>query len=252
MAFTDVLALLALGALWVNTLLIVAHAGLELGDLARRSARLRTARRGRVTEGAPLAEARTLQVGRSRGDDRLHFHDRGYESESFGGAIDVDGERFAVPAVSAAGAIEVWPDPARLRDAARCGSRESFDGLYDSACKARGAERVIRHALSVGDEVWVVPADSEGPLWLSAVDPGAWLARQRALLALFMGGSLALLCGCTLLVLWPPVYGTVSTLGGALSLAFFLLVQPVGVAVGERVLPLHRAALRGTWLRPAA
>lgn len=252
MTFTDLLALLALAALWVNTLLIVAHAGLEFGELGRRKARLVKANRGRVLEGAPLAEARTLQVGRSRGDGQLHFHDRAYESESFGGAVQAGEQVLRVPQARGDGLVEVWPDPQRLKLNARCDSANAFERLYPDACKARGAERRVSHALGVGDEVWVVPADADGPLWLSAVNPARWIRRQRALLCAFMLGSLALLCLCTLLVLWPPIYGTVSTLGGALSLAFFLLVQPVGATVSEQVRPLHRAVLRGRWLRPMA
>jgi hypothetical protein len=252
MSFTDLLGLGALAALWVNTLLIVAHAGLQRGDLARRRDRLRGARHGRVSEGSPLAEARTVQVARSRGDGQVHFHDRGYESESFGGTLQLAGESLQVPAIGAGGAVEVWVDPRRMREAGRCVSPEDFDSLYAGACKARGAERVIRQALSAGDEIWLVPADGEGPLWLSGVDPAPWIARQRALLLAFMLGSLALLGLCSVLALWPPVYGTISTLGGALCLAFFLLVQPVAATLGERVLPLHRAVLRGRWSRPVS
>jgi hypothetical protein len=203
-----------------------------------------------VTEGAPLAEARTVQVGRSRGDGQLHVHDRSYASECFGGTVEAAEETLRLPAVGPAGAIEVWPDPARMQAAGRCASGEAFESLYASACKARGAERVVRHALAVGDEVWVVPADATGPLWISALNPAPWLTRQRARLLLFMVGSLGAVGLCTVHVLWPPVYGTVSTMGGALSLAYFLLVQPLGATVSERVRPLHRAALRGRWLRP--
>lgn len=252
MPFTDLLGLLALAALWVNTLLIVGHAGLELGELRRRKTRLRGLRHGRVSEGAPLAEARTVQVGRSRGDEQVHFHDRSFASECFGGTVQTAAEALQLPPVDPSGAIEVWPDPRRMHEAGLCPSAEAFESVYASACKARGAERVIRHALAVGDEVWVVPADGDEPLWISGLDPTPWLARQQALLVLFMVGSLATLGLCTALVLWPPVYETVSTLGGALSLAFFLLVQPLGATVSERVRPLHRAALRGRWLRPGS
>ena len=52
---------------------------------------------------------------------------------------------------------------------------------------------------------------------------------------------------CTVLVLWPPVFGWVSMLGAAASLGFFLGVQPLGVSLNEAVRTPDRAYLRGSW-----
>ena len=51
------------------------------------------------------------------------------------------------------------------------------------------------------------------------------------------------------MALWPPVFGLVSTLGGALCLAFFLIVQPAGTALRDAVRVPSRAIVRGQWKR---
>jgi O-antigen/teichoic acid export membrane protein len=42
---------------------------------------------------------------------------------------------------------------------------------------------------------------------------------------------LGVTAACTLLAVWPPVFALRSTLGGAACLAWFLLAQPLGVAL---------------------
>jgi len=47
----------------------------------------------------------------------------------------------------------------------------------------------------------------------------------------------------------PPVFGTVSTVGGALALAFFLLVQPAAVAARNAARTPDRQPVGGIWQR---
>ena len=61
---------------------------------------------------------------------------------------------------------------------------------------------------------------------------------------------LCLAGGITYLALYPPLFGTVSTIGGVAGLVYFLTIQAVGVAVREITVAPPRAALRGCWLRP--
>jgi hypothetical protein len=62
-------------------------------------------------------------------------------------------------------------------------------------------------------------------------------------------GVLAVAGACTAVALTPPAFGTISKIGAALCLAFFLLVQPAGTAVREAVRAPSRALLRGRWSR---
>ena len=52
--------------------------------------------------------------------------------------------------------------------------------------------------------------------------------------------------------LHPPVFGLVSTIGAALGLAFFLLVQPAGTALRDAVKLPSAPITRGTWKSAAS
>jgi len=56
---------------------------------------------------------------------------------------------------------------------------------------------------------------------------------------------------CTALALTPPSFGTVSTVGGALALLFFVLAQPFGRQLEELSRAPHERILRGEWRKPA-
>jgi hypothetical protein len=82
---------------------------------------------------------------------------------------------------------------------------------------------------------------------LSAFDPRRWLAGKALLLALFVVAETAAAAACTFVALSPPPFGLVSTIGGALCLAFFLLVQPAGTMVRDAVQTPSRSLLGGRW-----
>ena len=54
----------------------------------------------------------------------------------------------------------------------------------------------------------------------------------------------------TALVFTGPLFGLVSTLGGALGLAQFLGVQPLGVALRDAVTAPDRAVVHHDWAAP--
>ena len=56
---------------------------------------------------------------------------------------------------------------------------------------------------------------------------------RLAAIVLGIAGILAAAAGCTALALRAPVFGPVSTVGGAACLAYFLLVQPAGTALRD-------------------
>jgi hypothetical protein len=78
--------------------------------------------------------------------------------------------------------------------------------------------------------------------------PGREFVRDRSRLVLLFVVTELLACAiCTRLATWPPAFGSVGTLGGALCLAFFLAVTPAGVWVRDRCrVP---ALLHGTWVK---
>jgi len=271
----EVMGLLALGILWVNTLLVVGAAGGELSRLLRLWRFVRPldlgapgvgARRGRVDSGlgpsGQLAEHRVEQVGRQAADDHdrpaIAFSDRSYAGTCFGGAVEADGATLHLEAGLEA---EIWPDPSAMR--ASAAKVTAFDHAYQQARKAKGYVRTVTSELGAGAHVWVagdvatrgerrvLQSASVGGtrrVVVSAIDPRAWCSRKIALLGVFVLGTLLVAAGATAVALWPPHFGVVSTVGGALCLAYFLLIQPLGTAVRDAVRPPSRAILRGSWV----
>jgi hypothetical protein len=244
----EVMGLLALGILWANTLLIAAAAGQQLRDLLRRRAALAGVVRGRVARGdgpgGAIAVHRVAQVGRAaEGGDVILFHDRGASGEIFGGVVETaDGPIAIAPHADA----EVWLSRAEIVDAGACASAAAFDEAHAAARRARGFTRTIEARLTSGQEVFV-----HGRALVATLDPRPALARRAALAAAFIVGAILLAAACTAVALWPPIFGRISTLGGALCLLFFLLVQPAGTALRDAVLVPSRAIVRGAWKRPA-
>lgn len=245
--FPAALAYFALAWFWVNTLLVVA-AGWQ--EYARLSAALGAARRGRVLEGAgpegQLAEHRVVQVGRSKGDGKIYFHDRAREDAVYGGAVALLGE--AAPQAIAPGAGAVWAGRAQLEQAAACAGEPAFAEAYARATKASGWSRTVRAALVPGDPVWLATTPA-GPL-LAGCDPQAWRRGAAARTAGLVLGVSALAAGCTALCLWPPVFGTVSKLGAFAALVAFNLIQLFGKLHHDAIQPPGALALRGVWRRP--
>jgi len=267
MTTQSLVGLFALFVLWINTLLIVSAALQSFCAIGARRQRMRplAARSagvglvaGTVARGEPLARRMIDQVGRqaagSAGQQTILFHDRGYRSEVIGGALRVGDAELALAAPGAEAQVEVWVDDATLA-AAATGEDAQFTAAYAEARKARGYARVVIAELRPGQRVWALgevkagrlAPDATGELVLSSFDPRAWCVHKQLLLALFIVGVLVTAGACTTLALWPPRFGTVSTLGGALGLAYFLGVQPIAVQLRDLGRPPAVAILRGSW-----
>lgn len=272
----EVMAALCLTVVWVNTLLICARALEDFRRLRTVRRRLMPARPGQVgmLVGSPLRDHdaepgpryRLVQTARTRGDGKIHFHDRVSESVIEGGRLLVstegaDGERSRVISLEPAPRERswVWPDARDVKGKLECPSVESFDQLAQSALGSRGAGRTLELNLMEGERVHVVgllsedgarvQAPPDSALLVSAMDPRKWLDRQAFLAAAVTGGILLTAGMLTALSVWPPAFGTLSKIGAFGLLLYFLLVQPLGVWLSEKVQFPHEAAFRGTWNR---
>ena len=251
----DVMGGLALAILWVNALLVAAAAAKQVGGLLARRAVLVRVSRGRVVRGAgpegAFAVQRVEQIGRASGDKAsIVFHDRSAAGEVFGGTIAVEGG--ADEMVPATDAAEVWLGARELEDAVACRSTEAFTQAYAAASKARGFARTVVATVNEGASVFVARAKNGDGVVVASMDPRAVLAKNAAIGVGFIAAELAAAGACTALALRPPVFGLVSTIGGALGLAFYLGVQPLGTAVRDAMLVPSRAPVRGTWSRDAS
>lgn len=243
---------LALGILWVNVLLIAAAALMQRAALGRKLDELVEAKAaggwvvGEV-ESDVLAERRTAQVGRAMttpGPDRILFTDKATVANVLGGAVR---EGSAARSILAAPA-DVWaPDVPAERAVAL-----SFDEAWKSASTGRGVELDVVQRVGKGARVWIA-GEREGtalrPRLVATAPPDGELARGRGLLLLTALGTLAGGAVVTAIALVPPLFGTVSTIGAALGLAFFLLVQPAGVVARNAARTPDRQPVGGIWQR---
>jgi hypothetical protein len=249
----QLMAVLALAVFWVHVLLIAGAAAVDLRELLRLRGRLRrglhmgTVRRG---DGPDDVFARNIvaQVGRGRGDGRVHFSDAAHTSEVFGGVVELDeGRLIECAAVEA----PVWPDLERRAADARARSDEDIARVEPQARRAKGWEREVVGTLAVGDRVWIGGQLHDRRFAevfvVSTTDPRRWLAGRCWLILGFIVANIGVAAGCTVAALWTPMFGVVSMLGAAAALGVFLGVQPLGVAVNEAVRTPDRAYLRGRW-----
>ncbi len=227
-----IMGALALAILWVNTLLVV---GAALTPLSQLLSRLRRPlREGKIEAGHDdgiLARHIVEQVGRRASDDAARqavlFHDRAYRSELAAGVIRSGEEVLELDSRPA----QVWVTLQQKREQAN--TPGDFEEAYRASKRAKGYARSVVSTLRSGDSVWF----SDTPeLWLSSFDPRPWLRTRVAMVVGFQLAMTAVSALVTWLCLYPPVFGTISTIGGALGLVHFLLVlQPLGVTVREAV-----------------
>jgi hypothetical protein len=265
---------LALGVLWSGTVLVLLASA---GDVRRWFGLWRRMRllpkdavgvgmvAARIEDGSgPLARHSVIQTGRwaavSEGDPRaIIFHDREYRSELLGGRVrTLDGSRQVdVPGTTDA---EVWaPGKPQVID-----PDLGFEQAYVRSKHVRGFPRVLRTELVPNGEVWLVGelcADGTGwtmtppmesRLIVSTVDPRTLSAAKIRLGLTVMFGAFLVAAGSTALAVWPPAFGGRSIAGAVLCLAFFLLVQPVGVWLREALRSPASAIVRGTMVEKAS
>ncbi len=249
----ELMGLLALGILWVNTLLVAGAALTPLGEMWSRLRRnLRPAEVTAGNDDGVVAAHVIEQVGRKAADDdarqAILFHDCTYRSELAGGALSVDGETIELTSSASKNAIEVWVSPAERKE--RAEAIGDFDTAYKAARKAKGYRREVRSTVRVGQQVWFAAGTGDSPPVLATFDPRSFLRGRIAMVFAFQLAMVALSGAATFLALYPPVFGTMSTVGGVLGLVHFLLVmQPLGVTVREACLLPHVAVTRGSWVK---
>ncbi|MCA9695757.1 MAG: hypothetical protein KC636_39635 [Myxococcales bacterium] len=267
------MGLLALAILWVNMLLIAYAALLEVPPLRARLARLGASRRGGVVlvrgevvrgdgPGGALADHVVDQLGRSNGDRFVHFHDRGFTSTLHGGVVRLtDGREVTIAGDQP---IAVWPTRAEVRRAGACASSEAFAAAHAAACKARGFARALTTSIGAGAQVWISGALEEdrsglqlhaplgGPLLVSTVHPSRWTLGKVALCCGYAALTILVTLGCSIAALWPPVFGTVSTVGAVAGAAALLSNMLFGTQIRDAVRPPSRAFVRGAWQEPRA
>jgi hypothetical protein len=244
------MGLLTLGILWLNTILIAVAALKQRSQLGARLSQLLAARAaGRLVEGevtrgdgpsGALATRTIHQVGRAMtvsGPDRILLTQAKVELDRHGGEIAVGAERRAIPA---AGRWELWLP----REAASERSLTDFEAAFAKASTQKGLTTTATQSVRVGQKVhWL-----EGEL-LATTDPIAELRARRAGLAVFALGSIVVCGAITAVALVPPIFGTISTIGGALGLLFFVLVQPAGVRARNWARLPSEHLLVATWQR---
>jgi hypothetical protein len=247
----EIMGLLGLGILWINTLIVVGAALTPLGELLARARR--QLRHGRIVKGADNGVFATHvieQVGRKASDDgarqAILFHDRAYRSDLAGGVLEIDGEELDVASERHA---EVWVSIADKREQAASPAAD-FDEAYRASQRAKGYARDVCSLLSEGQSVWFAAAAADVPVLVASFDPRAWLRARILMVLAFQFAMVAISALVTWLCLFPPVFGTVSTAGGVLGLLHFLLImQPLGVTVREAALLPNDAILRGSWVK---
>jgi hypothetical protein len=249
----EVMGAVCLVSLWTAALLVALAAWQDARDLLRLLARARRALPGVVESGK--ATWRLSQRGRALDAKApaIAFHDRAFEAVMSDVTVRADGGLYRVPSTS-----QVWPSDEARRRATACPDAPLFDDVYRDAVKAAGHLREVKIELSPGDAVWVLGKVREGqvhgdgePVVLAAFDPRGYLGKRAALLSAFIPVELAL-CACvTRVALTLPHFGTVSTVGAVLGLAFFLGVTPIGVALRDWARRPNNAYVRGEWKRPA-
>ncbi|MFO0679703.1 MAG: hypothetical protein U0169_24470 [Polyangiaceae bacterium] len=267
------MGILCLGIVWTCALLIAGAALQDVRALLATKKLLgpkatsadvsdgrRVLLRGKVTgrDGVPFATHTVQQVGRAKdGATRaVVFFDRAFASSVGGGTLGVGASMVSVPTAEGA---HVWPDESATRDAFACPDATTFEATHKASRGPKGALRDVTTPLTDGAEVWIsgvvsresgaaeIRGDRTFPLVVSAFDPHAWIhGKVRAAFALIVV-ELALLTIATAVTLVPPAFGTVSTLGGVLCLAFFLGVQPFGVMLRDACRLPHERYLRGEW-----
>lgn len=267
------MGVLALGVLWVNTLLVVAAALKRARPLLVRARAFRRLAAGEVATGVvrgrlrgdgPRAELAIEQTGRvaTGSAQAIVWHDRSYTSALSGGELVHDDVVYDIEETTE---IEVWPADARVAAAHACEGEVAFDAAFADAQKARGVKRVTRAVLEADQEVYVfgkverrsddryVISPPEGQkLVVAEVDPGILTSRRAATISLVLVPLMLLGAAiCTALALTPPRFdGWISKAGGLLGFIFFLLVLPAGTAINDYARLPHERILRGRWNDP--
>jgi hypothetical protein len=255
----EIMGALALAILWVNTLLIAAAAFKQRAALVRLRDSLRDVRATKIVRGdgpgGAFAACEVKQLGRlhSAAAKAIVFFDQSYGSVLYGGSLE--GPTGETTAVAPSQAARVWAADSEFRDDGASAGTSDFNAACVEAKKARGFPRTLRAPVAAGQTVFIATIASDASAeerLVATMDPRRWIETRARLALAFAFFEVAVAAACTALALHVPVFGTVSTVGGAACLAFFLLVQPLGTAVRDALRPPDRAPRRGKWTATAS
>ena len=135
------------------------------------------------------------------------------------------------------------------------GDVAAFDAAWPRASTFKGFSTTIAHNVRPSEEVWLwldrAASDVEEvrARLVSREDPARVVRAARLPLRGLVVVALLGVSSATVLALWPPIFGLVSTLGGAAGLGFFLAIQPLGTAARDKALLPDRRRVGGLWQR---
>jgi hypothetical protein len=268
-----ILGLFALGSMWTAAILVAAAAWQDRKSLKnlidrfnpldlREGALGMGSIRGKVDARGPdriFAVHEINQLGRALDAEQpaIGFRDVSASSRCLGGFVTAAGIWVRIPAADSR--VSVWTPREAREQAAACSDAFTFEAAHLGAKSAKGTRRTVTTALRAGDAIFiagevqlqdrklVVKAPANQNLILASFDPRGNLTRQARVITLFILAELLACALCTALALWSPAFGTVSTLGAVLCLAFFLGVTPIGVELHDWSQPPDGAPLHGEW-----
>lgn len=268
----ELMGLLALWILWINTALI---AGAALLDLRRLRQPYRGFRRlppgaeglgvvrGQVTAASPgspaFARLAIVRTGRLA-DERslsIQFGAQRPVSTLFGGRVRVSETELEVEP----GPARVWQAPSAIHARLAAFTEAELSEAEAESRRRKGYLKTTELDVAVGQEVyvagrfdskhgWRVQGDLESPLLVSTVDPARFVARQTWLTLAFVFAMIVVLLGISLLAMQAPLFGPLSKVGGVLGLAYFLLVLPAATALRERTRAPDLRSYFGHWRAP--
>lgn len=273
----EIMALLCLTVVFVNTVLITLDLGGWLRKLLRFRSRLSSPRSGgeRLFQGClqgpggARAALELVLVGHGRGEGKIFFHGRS-ASPCFPDELHLasSDQQTAVSLLLRTDPHSwIWPSEEALAKDLACPSVEAFDEFAPRTERGKGAERTIRMEFDAGQPVFVYGARASTPesiepaplvldpsgtprLILAAFDPRTWALKQITLIGLVLPAIWLTFAALTWICFQGPAFGFWSQVGALGLLGFFLLVQPLGVAVRERTVMPHERPRAPVWKRP--
>lgn len=250
----QVMGLAALGLAWITAVMIALDALIDARAMWKRLGEWKTTLlQGTVVANELAVHEVEQRVKQLDGDEPgLVFFDRKHVSTVTGGLVSIGTEQLEV---TGARAPEVWIDSDTRAAAAGCSSQAAFDGMNTSAQAAGGGLRTVRTSIKSGAQVWISGAKQGSKVEATLVanfDPRGWAKSRLARIAGMITLNFAWVAGGTVVALWPPVFGVVSTLGAMVLIGHFLGMTALAMTFREKSRTPAVAFLRGTWRRAHA
>ena len=233
----EILGPIVLFVFWVNILLMAGSLLHRFKD-AWRERRMMDGEfsllRVKVLEDGPLAVFRLAQLGRRTDSGSILFHDLDRRDTIYGAEVRVGNETLEVLATDG----EAWLDATRRNEVTGLPSdaEEMREALRDSE-RVRGYRRLAEIPLGQkGEEVWIWgrrTGDVFQARGVSDSDPRGACRRRMVFCLLGAAGTILGAIATTAVAAIPPWYQGWSTVGGALCLAYWVMIQEWVVNLDE-------------------